>query len=124
MDFITLAAARYSLRKFDARPVEQEKLDLILEAARLAPTAVNLQPQHVLVLRSPEALEKADACTVHHFHPPMMLIVSYDPAKAWVREWDQKNHGEIDAAIVATHMMLEAAELGLGTTYIGMFDEA
>ena len=63
MDFKELAQARYSLRKFSDRPVEQEKLDLILEAARCAPTAHNLQPQRVLVLRSPEAREKAHKAT-------------------------------------------------------------
>lgn len=62
MDFEKLSAARYSLRKFDARPVEQEKLDLILESGRNAPTAHNNQPQRIFVIQSPEALEKADAC--------------------------------------------------------------
>ena len=61
MDFEKLSAERYSLRKFDTRPVEQEKLDLILEAGRNAPTAHNNQPQRIFVFRSPEALEKAEA---------------------------------------------------------------
>ena len=56
MDFEKLSAERYSLRKFDTRPVEQEKLDLILEAGRNAPTAHNKQPQRIFVFRSPEAL--------------------------------------------------------------------
>jgi len=122
MDFQTLSAARYSLRKFSPAPVEEEKLSLILESGRNAPTAHNNQPQRIFVLQSPEALEKADACAGCHFHPPVMLVVAYDPAAAWVREHDGKNHGEIDAAIAATQMMLQAADLGLGTTYVGMFD--
>lgn len=123
MDFAQLEKARYSLRKFSDRPVEQEKLDLVLEAARCAPTAHNNQPQRIFVLKSAEAMEKADACASSHFHPPLMLVVAYEAEKAWIREAvDNKNHGEIDAAIVATHMMLQAAELGLGTTYVGMFD--
>lgn len=123
MDFAQLEKARYSLRKFSDRPVEQEKLDLVLEAARCAPTAHNKQPQRIFVLKSAEAMEKADACAASHFHPPLMLVVAYEAKKAWVRdEFDNKNHGEIDAAIVATQMMLQAAELGLGTTYVGMFD--
>lgn len=122
MDFEALAKARYSLRKFDPRPVEQEKLDLVLEAGRNAPTAHNLQPQRIFVLRSPEALEKADRCAGVHFHPPLMLVVAYDAAEAWKREGDGKNHGEIDAAIAVTQMMLQAADLGLGTTYVGMFE--
>lgn len=63
MDFEKLSAERYSLRKFSDRPVEQEKLDLILEAGRNAPTAHNLQPQRIFVIRTPETLEKADGCT-------------------------------------------------------------
>ncbi len=122
MDFEKLSAARDSLRKFDSRPVEQEKLDIILEAGRNAPTAHNYQPQRMFVLRTPEALEKADACTGSHFHPPVIIVVGYDPTVSWKREYDGKDHGEIDAAIAATQMMLQAADLGLGTTYVGMFE--
>lgn len=122
MDFQALSTARYSLRKFSAQPVEQEKLDLILEAGRSAPTAHNYQPQRIFVLRSPEALEKADACMGSHFHPPVILAVAYAPSVSWKRETDGKDHGEIDAAIAATQMMLQAADLGLGTTYVGMFE--
>lgn len=121
MDFQALSAARYSLRKFDPRPVEQDKLDLILEAGRNAPTAHNYQPQRVFVLQSPEALAKADACSGSHFDPPVILAVCYDPAVSWKREYDGKDHGEIDASIAVTQMMLQAADLGLGTTYVGMF---
>ena len=121
MDFEKLAKERYSLRKFDARPVEPEKLELVLEAGRNAPTAHNLQPQRIFVIQSPEALEKADGCMFCHFHPPVLLVVAYDPKEAWNREGDGKNHGEIDAALCAMQMMLQAAELGLGTTYVGMF---
>ena len=122
MDFKELARSRYSLRSFSDRQVEEEKLKWILEACRNAPTAHNNQPQKVFILQTPEALEKADACLGSHFHPPVLLIVAYDPEKAWVRENDGKNHGEIDAAIAVTQMMLQAADLGLGTTYVGMFD--
>lgn len=122
MEFLQLSEARYSLRKFSDRPVEAEKLATILETGRSAPTAHNLQPQRIFVLQSPEALEKADACTAAHFHPPVILVVAYDPEAAWKRETDGKNHGEIDATIAATQMMLEAADLGLGTTYVGMFE--
>lgn len=122
MDFQTLSAARYSLRKFSGRPVEPEKLALILEAGRNAPTAHNNQPQRIFVLRTPEALEKADGCTAAHFGPPVILVVGYDASVSWKRETDGKDHGEIDAAIAAAQMMLQAADLGLGTTYVGMFE--
>ena len=121
MDFEKLSAERYSLRKFDTRPVEQEKLNLILEAGRNAPTAHNNQPQRIFVFRSPEALEKADACMDCHFHAPVIIGVGYAPKESWHREHDGKDHGEIDAAIAVTQMMLQAADLGLGTTYVGMF---
>ena len=122
MDFEKLSAERYSLRKYSDRPVEPEKLVLILEAGRNAPTAHNLQPQRIFVIQSPEALEKADSCMGSHFHPPVILAVACDLEEAWKRETDGKNHGEIDAAIAATQMMLQAADLGLGTTYVGMFE--
>ena len=122
MDFAKLSAERYSLRKFSDRPVEPEVMQIVLEAGRNAPTAHNFQPQRIFVLQSPEALEKADSCAGSHFSPPAILLVAYDPEAAWKREEDGKNHGEIDAAIAATQMMLQAADLGLGTTYVGMFD--
>ena len=106
MDFFALATARYSLRKFSSAPVEPEKLALILEAGRNAPTAHNYQPQRIFVLQTPEALEKADACMGSHFHPPVILAVAYDPQVSWKRETDGKD---------------QAADLGLGTTYVGMF---
>ena len=121
MDFAALSAARYSLRKFSAQPVEPEKLNLILEAGRNAPTAHNNQPQRIFVLQTPEALEKADACMGSHFHPPVILAVAYDPQVSWKRETDGKDHGEIDASLAVSQMMLQAADLGLGTTYVGMF---
>ena len=122
MDFEKLSAERYSLRKFSDQPIEAEKLAAVLEAGHNAPTAHNNQPQRIFVLSSPEALKKADACMGSHFAPPMILAVAYDPEVAWKREEDGKNHGEIDAALAAMQMMLQAAELGLGTTYVGMFD--
>ena len=114
MDFSALATARYSLRKFSSAPVEPEKLALILEAGRNAPTAHNYQPQRIFVLQTPEALEKADACMGSHFHPPVILAVAYDPQVSWKRETDGKDHGEIDASLAVSQMMLQAADLGLG----------
>ena len=115
MDFEKLCTERYSLRKYADRPVEAEKLEKVLEAGHNAPTAHNLQPQRILVMQSREALEKAEECTACKFHAPVILVVAYDPAKAWNREGDMKNHGEIDATIAATQMMLQAADLGLRT---------
>ncbi|MEW9095904.1 MAG: nitroreductase family protein [Clostridiaceae bacterium] len=122
MNFIELAKERYSLRYFDVKKVEQEKLDLILQAGQLAPTAVNYQPQRILIIESDEALAKLKDCTIFHFDAPMALLVCADKDEAWKRSYDGKIHTDIDASIVATHMMLEATELGLGTTWVGHFD--
>ena len=121
MDFLKLAADRYSVRKFQSTPVPQELLEQILKAGQLAPTAVNFQPQKVLVLRSAESLEKLKKCTECHFNAPLALIVCSDSSRSWTRPFDGKSSGDIDASIVATHMMLEAADLGLGSTWVMFF---
>ena len=124
MDFLDLAKERYSVRKFSDKKVEKEKLDKILEAGILAPTAVNFQPQRILVLDSEENLAKLKECTQYHFNAPLALLVCYDKTVSWKRKHDNKDEGEIDASIVTTHMMLEIANLGLGSTWVGYFDPA
>jgi nitroreductase len=122
MTFQQLAEERYSLRQFRETPVEKEKIDLILKAAQRAPTACNNQPQRILVLESPEAILKLRQCTPCHFGAPMAFLICYDSALSWKRPFDGKDSGEVDAAIVCTQMMLQAQELGLGTTWVGYFD--
>lgn len=124
MDFLALAEKRYSVRKFKTRNVEKDKIDRILEAARLAPTAVNAQPQRILVLRTKESLAKLKECTQFHFDAPLAFLVCYDKSSMWTRKYDGQTSGEIDAAIVGTHMMMEAADLGLGSTWVMSFDPA
>lgn len=121
-DFMELAAARYSVRKFSEKPVEQEKIDLIVRAGHLAPTGCNNQPQRVFVVRSAEAMEKFRRCTRCHFGAPMALMICYDKTECWVRKYDGADCGWVDASIVATHMMLEAFELGIGSTWVMYFD--
>lgn len=122
MSFLELARKRYSVRKFSGRAVEEEKAEQILEAGRAAPTACNLQPQRILVLRGGEALDKLKGCTDCHFDAPLAFIVCYDKNSAWVRSFDGAGSGEIDASIVATHMMMAAADAGLGSTWVMYFD--
>lgn len=122
MDFLELAKERYSLRRFSKTPVEPEKLQKILEAGRLAPTACNNQPQRILVLESEDALGRLKKCTPCHFDAPAALLVCYNKEESWKRGFDGKEFGDIDASIVGAHMMLEAASLGLGTTWVGYFD--
>ena len=127
MKFLALANQRYSMRKFDSRPVEPEVLNQILEAARIAPTATNAQPVRILVLDTPETLAPLDECKVtrYHFHAPVVLMVCYDKTASWKRvRYDGKEMGEVDAAIATTHMMLAATDMGLGTTWVAAFDPA
>ena len=122
MDFLDLAKARYSLRKYTGQPVEAEKVQKVLEAALCAPTAHNLQPRRIYVLSGPVQMEKVNRCTSCHFGEPCVLMVGYDDTVSWKREFDGKDYGEVDATIAATQMMLEAQQLGLGTCWIGFYD--
>ena len=124
MDFLSLAHERYSCRRFDSTPVEQEKIDKIIEAAIAAPTAVNYQPYKIWIIQKPEDIEKIAQTTPYTFHAPMFFAVGGNPNEAWVRKYDGKNFVDVDASIVASHMMLEIQSLGLGTTWVGSFDEA
>ncbi len=121
MTFIDLANERYSSRKYLDTPVENEKIESILEAGRMSPTAKNLQPARVIVAESQEALAKLGK-TARLYGAPLGLVVVVDVEKAWVRPFDGKNFGDIDASIVVTQMMYRAQELGLGSVWIGYFD--
>ncbi len=121
MAFIDLARARYSERRFADIPIEPEKLSLILEAGRLAPTARNLQPQRVLVVRSAEGLARIDRATRCRFGAPVVLVLCYDMTVA-SRSPDVIDFGPVDTSIAATHMMLEAADLGIHSCWVGLID--
>ena len=122
MDFLALAEQRFSCRKFSERPVEQEKIDNILKAGLLAPTGMNKQPFKIFEVKS-DKIEKLKKATPFTFNAPVFLIVGADSSASYVRPFDNKNFAQIDATIVATHIMLEVQELGLGTTWVGHFDE-
>ncbi len=126
MTFMELAKNRYSERFFDSRPVEQEKLDQILEAGRIVPTACNYQPQRFYVIRSEEALAKARTVTPFHYNAPLMLLVCYDMRTVWRNPGDRYyrdyNSGEQDASIAATTMMYAAEELGVHSVWLRGFD--
>ena len=122
MDFMPLAAARYSVRKFSPQPVEEEKLNTILEAGRLAPTAVNFQPQKIYVLRSPEAIDKAEKLTQCMYGATTALLVCCDMDRVWKNVLRPGySTWEVDPSIVTTHMMLAAWELGIGSVWVGHF---
>ena len=121
-DFLTLAKERYSVRKFAQTPVSQDKIDLILRAAQLAPTGCNNQPQQILVLQSEAALAKMRECTKCHFGATLGMLVCYDVNQSWKRRYDGADSGWVDASIVTTHMMLAAHEQGVGSTWVMYFD--
>lgn len=122
MDFMKVLESRYSVRKFDAKMVEDDKIRHILEAARLAPTAVNKQPERLLVLRTEDEMRKLAECTKYTFGAPAAIIVAVDEEKAWVRRFDGENSGLIDGSIAGTYIMLTICALGLGTCWVGHFD--
>jgi len=122
--FLKLCKERYSCRSFKPTPITDEELASVLEAGRLAPTAMNKQPIHIWVIKSPEGLEKLKQATNSSYNAPMAILVGCKPEEAWVRKYDGKNGAEVDAAIVGTHIMMEAAALHLGTVWVGSFDPA
>lgn len=120
MDFIEIAKKRYSVRKYQDKKVEDEKLQKILEAAHVAPTAANLQPVRLIVVQSREGLGKIGK-GADLYGAPLAIIVCADHSKAWVRPFDKKQTGDIDASILTDHMMLQATESGLGSVWICYF---
>ena len=122
MTFKELAKRRYSCRKLAAKPVEQEKLDAIIEAGILAPTACNRQPFRIWVAKSPDAVKAIHEVSPYTFGAGVFLIVGAKRDEAWVRSSDKANFADVDATIVATHMMLAIEDQGLATTWVGSFD--
>lgn len=121
-DFLTLAKERFSVRAFANRPVPSEVIGRILSAGQAAPTACNFQPQHVFVLHSEDALAKMRKCTKCHFDAPLGMLVCYDSRQSWKRKYDGQDSGWVDASIVTTHLMMEAWDQGVGSTWVMYFD--
>ena len=122
MTFQELARARYSVRSFQDTPIAEETLNLILEAGRIAPTACNNQPQKIYVAKSEEARKKLASVCRCTFDAPVILVVCYDRNRDWKNKLQPGyESGETDAAIVCTHMMFQAFELGIGSSWVGYF---
>ena len=124
MRFIDLVKTRYSVRNFLDKPVEREKLEQILEAARLAPSAVNFQPWVFYVVRSGKKYN--DVAASYHREwfkqAPVYIVACADKKQSWKRKSDGKDHADIDAAIAIDHMSLQIVELGLGTCWVCNFE--
>jgi len=126
MSFAELVQARYSVRAYDRTPVDEAALGRILEAVRLAPTAANRQPFRVIVL--PVEGHEGELRRIYDrdwfVQAPLVLAVCTVPAEGWVRAYDRWPAAEVDAAIAMTHLLLAAAEEGLGTCWVAAFDPA
>lgn len=123
MEFEQLFRERYSCRSFSDQPVAKELLEKLLESARLAPTAKNQQPFKIYVLQSEEALKKVDEATPCRYNAPTVLGFVYDTEKEWKNPNNSNHHsGNEDVAIVATHVMLEAKNIGLDSCWVKYFD--
>jgi len=125
MDFSQLIRERYSVRAYKPDPVEEEKLQQILETARLAPTAANRQAFQLIVIHTEGREEELKRIYKQDWfvQPPLVLCACGIPEQNWVRK-DGKNYNDVDVAIVMDHVILAAADLGLGTCWIGAFNSA
>lgn len=121
MDFLSLAKQRCSVRKYKKDVVEKEKLDKILEAARVAPTAANMQSHRLLVVSSDEGLQKLSKGVNYH-GAPLAIIVCGDHSNVFVRPFDKKDMVSVDATIVADHIVLQAEALGLSSCWLTYFE--
>lgn len=122
MDFLTLAKNRYSVRNFKDVQIEKDKLDMILKAGHIAPTAKNQQSARVYVIQSREGIEKIRSLTKCAYNAPTVMIIAYEESEQYFNELEEEiSSGQQDASIVATHMMLEAADLGIASVWVDIF---
>ena len=122
MEFKDVIRRRYACKKFSDKAVEPEKLEAILEAGQLAPTAKNLQEQRIYVMQSAEALSRVDAVSPCRYGAPVVLVVAFDKNNVFTYPGGQRSSGVEDATIVATHMILAAADEGVDSCWINFFD--
>jgi len=122
-NFIELARRRYSCRNYQDRAVEQHKIDMVLEAGRIAPSAVNFQPWKFILIRDQEYLERIRGCYHRKWFATakIVIMICADHEQSWKRK-DGKDHADIDAAIAADHMTLAATSAGLATCWVCNFD--
>jgi nitroreductase len=120
MEFEEIIRKRTSARKFSDKKVEQEKLNQILEAGRVAPTAKNIQPIKIMVVQSQEGLSKIDKASRCRYGAGTVLMICGDKEEAYHK--GEYSSFEMDSCIVGTHMMLEATNLGVDNIWVEAFD--
>jgi len=125
MEFSEVIKRRYSVRAYQAKPVEEDKLQKVLEAARLAPTAANRQPFLLIVIHTKgrESELKRIYGRDWFCQAPIVICACAVTSEAWTR-MDGKNYGTVDATIALDHLILAAADLGLGTCWVAAFNPA
>jgi nitroreductase len=123
MEFSELVRTRYSVRAYKPDPVQDDQLQQILDAARLAPTAANRQPFRILVIHTEGRQEELRRIYRRSWfvEAPIILCACGVPAENWVR-MDGKNYNDVDVTIAMDHLILAAANLGLGTCWVAAFD--
>ena len=122
MTFLQLAEKRYSVKSFKDQKVEEDKLQKILLAGKLAPTAKNNQPQKIYIIQSEEGLKKINELSPCIYGAKTVFLLGYDSTLEWNSIFEEGVHSGVeDISIVATHMMLEAADLGVGTCWVNYF---
>jgi len=123
VEFSELIRTRYSVRAYKPDPVGEKELHQVLEAARLAPTAANRQPFQLIVVHTEGREEELRRIYNRDWfvQAPLVICACGTPSEAWIRE-DNKNYTPVDVAIVMDHLILAAADLGLGTCWIAAFD--
>lgn len=126
MNFLELARKRCSVRHYSDRTVEPEKMNYVLEAARLAPSACNKQPWQILRIESQADRTKLQSCYDRAWfaEAPLYLLICGNHAESWKRAEDGKDHADVDVAILTEHLCLAAAEQGLGTCWVCNFNVA
>lgn len=122
MEFTKVIKDRYSCKKYDGRNPSQDQINAILEAGRVAPTAKNLQEQHIYVVQGKEALEKIDKATPCRYGANTVIIVAFDKDNVYTYPNSARQSGVEDATIVATHMILAAANEGVDSCWINCVD--
>ena len=122
MEFKEVAKNRYSCKNYSDKKVDKDTLNNILEAGRVAPTAKNLQEQHIYVVESSEGLAKIDNATPCRYGAPTVLVVAFDKNNVFTYPGEKRDSGIEDASIVATHLMLAAYDEGVDSCWLNFFD--
>ena len=125
MEFNDLIRKRKSIRKYDlTRPVSDELVTKLLDAARIAPSACNIQPWHFIVVRDNNVKEKLKESYGREwfYTAPVIIVGCVDTSVSWKRSFDKADYSQVDLTIAFEHLLLAAANEGLGTCWVGAFN--